>query len=310
MTERKKADADKPGQDDKVVAPQAEAIEADAQPITCGLIMPIAANAGGTAEHWRQVRQVITSAISGLNLKVQMVSESDAVSVIQKNIVQNVFSNEIVICDVSSRNPNVMFELGMRLAFDKPVVIIKDRDTPFSFDISSIQHVEYPRTLNYIEILSFQKELLDKTKFTMLESSTAKSKGNKYSPFLSNYAITEVAEIKTKEVNKDDYFIAAIDEIKDAIKGLERKSEYVSIGSFKNPKVHHEFKSTNATLDSMMKTIVDEVVSMLTNIEDSLGSITDVEDYCKNYIEVCYPHIAYYLKDKVIHDAMSVYMSS
>jgi hypothetical protein len=32
------------------------------------------------------------------------------------------------------KNPNVMFELGMRLAFDKPAIIIKDNRTNYSFD--------------------------------------------------------------------------------------------------------------------------------------------------------------------------------
>ncbi len=55
----------------------------------------------------------------------------------------------IVVCDISARNANVMFELGMRLAFDKPTVIIKDERTPYSFDISSIEHLDYPSDLRY-----------------------------------------------------------------------------------------------------------------------------------------------------------------
>lgn len=310
MTERKKTGADKLEQNTQEEVAQTNVVEANTQPITCGLIMPIAANEGGTAEHWRQVREIITSAISSLGFKVQMVSESEAVNVIHKNIVQNIFSNEIVICDVSSRNPNVMFELGMRLAFDKPVVIIKDRDTPFSFDIGSIQHIEYPRTLNYIEILSFQKELLNKTKSTIRESNDAQSKGSKYSPFLINYSITEVTEIKTKEVNKDEYLISAIDELKETIRRLEQKNEYSSAGQFKFSKANSEFKNNNATLNSIMKIIVDEVVTTLNENEDALGSITDVEENCKKYLETNYPHLAYYLKDKIIDDAIAIYMST
>ncbi len=39
-----------------------------------------------------------------------MVSEADDVGVIQKRIVQNLHTHEIVVCDVSCKNPNVMFE--------------------------------------------------------------------------------------------------------------------------------------------------------------------------------------------------------
>lgn len=215
MTERKKAGADKIEQNTKVEVAQTDVVEANTQPITCGLIMPIASNEGGTAEHWAQVRAMISDALVETGLKVQMVSESDEVNVIHKNIVLNIYSNEIVICDVSSRNPNVMFELGMRLTFDKPVVIIKDKDTPFSFDVSSIQHLEYPKSLNYVEILAFQRELKDKVMST-LEAS----KSGDYSPFLSNYKIKKVTGIDTEFVNKSDYVLGAIKELKDEVRNV------------------------------------------------------------------------------------------
>jgi hypothetical protein len=62
-----------------------------------------------------------------------------------------------VIGDVSCKNPNVMFELGMRLAFDKPTIIIKDDQTSYSFDISPIQNLEYPRDLRFNKIIDFKE---------------------------------------------------------------------------------------------------------------------------------------------------------
>ncbi|HDC4322853.1 hypothetical protein QK281_08075 [Aeromonas hydrophila] len=301
MTERKKADADKIEQHRQVEVAQTDVVEADTQAITCGLIMPIASNEGGTAEHWRQVRQVITSAISGLNLKVQMVSESDAVSVIHKNIIQNIFTNEIVICDVSSRNPNVMFELGMRLAFDKPVVIIKDRETPFSFDIGSIQHIEYPHSLNYIEILEFQNELLKKVRSTMSEANAAKSGGGRYSPFLSNYSITEVAEIKTTQVNKEEYIIGKLSELTDAVRNLDHhKDDSYPKGPFKN---NHE-----TLVDAMVK----EIVALLRSAEKKglIESMDDVELFCKEALEFRYSKLNQSLKDKVFDATVHAYMNS
>ncbi|QET78131.1 hypothetical protein [Aeromonas veronii] len=212
MTEHRKADTDKKRQDEEVVAPKTEVIEPITQPITCGLIMPIAANEVGSAEHWLQVRKIISDALMDTNLKIKMVSESDEVNVIHHNIVANIYTNEIIVCDVSSRNPNVMFELGMRLTFDKPVVIIKDRETPFSFDVGNIQHLEYPRTLNYVEIQKFQQDLKNKVLST-LEAS----KENGYSPFLKYYKITQVSKVETEVVGREDYMISAINELKKSV---------------------------------------------------------------------------------------------
>lgn len=74
------------------------------------------------------------------------------------------YENPIVVCDVSGKNPNVMFELGIRLAFDKPTIIIKDDKTSYSFDTSPIEHLEYPRDLRYNRIEDFKSKLTDKIK--------------------------------------------------------------------------------------------------------------------------------------------------
>lgn len=216
MTERKKADADKLEQHTQVEVAQTDVVEANTQPITCGLIMPIAANEVGSVEHWLHVRKIITDALNGTGFQVKMVSDSNEVNVIQNNIVTNIYSNDIVICDVSSRNPNVMFELGMRLTFDKPVVIIKDKDTPYSFDVGNIQHLEYPRSLNYVEIQHFQQALKEKTLSTL-----AASKVQGYSPFLSHYKIQHVSKVETEVVGRDDYLMSAINEIKSMIEKKE-----------------------------------------------------------------------------------------
>src|SRR5690606_35815500 len=76
----------------------------------------------------------------------------------------------IVVCDVSGKNPNVMFELGMRLAFDKPTVIVKDDKTDYSFDTGIIEHVGYPRDLRFSKIVLFKDKLSEKVKATYQKS--------------------------------------------------------------------------------------------------------------------------------------------
>ena len=77
----------------------------------------------------------------------------------EKEIIQNLYENPGLVCDVSGKNPNVMFELGLRLAFDKPTIIVKDNKTSYSFDTSAIEHLEYPRDLRFSKIVEFKKTL-------------------------------------------------------------------------------------------------------------------------------------------------------
>lgn len=130
--------------------------------LICGIIMPITPAQGYHPMHWNQIRSLIEESIAEIkdyNFKSRMVSESDKISVIHKTIIQNIYNDHMVVCDVSTKNPNVMFELGMRLAFNKPVVIIKDLETEYVFDTATIRHITYPKTLNYFDIKEFKEKL-------------------------------------------------------------------------------------------------------------------------------------------------------
>lgn len=289
MTERRMSDTDKSGQNEKVVdvAP-AEVVETSTAQITCGLIMPIATNEIGTAEHWSQVRTIIEDALKSTDFNVKMVSESDAVQVIHHNIVTNIYTNDIVICDVSSRNPNVMFELGMRLTFDKPVVIIKDRETPFSFDVGNIQHLEYPRSLNYVEVQDFQQSLRDKTLSTL-----AASKRDNYSPFLSHYKIKHVSKIGAEYVERDDYIVSA----------LRNMSELLE---YQNTKINSLNKNTSRPLndpgknsegmistayDLKLKLVADEIYnSVIITLPTDMDS-AEINRLCREYIKDTYNNL-------------------
>ncbi len=64
--------------------------------------------------------------------------------VIQARIIEQLEKADLVLCDVSSLNPNVFFELGIRTALDRPVCLVKDQEThDVPFDIGVINHHEY-----------------------------------------------------------------------------------------------------------------------------------------------------------------------
>jgi len=95
----------------------------------CGIVMPISSIDGCNEAHWSDVHEILTEAIEDAGFEANLVSNADDVGIIQKRIIQNLYENPIVVCDVSGKNPNVMFELGLRLAFDKPTIIVKDDRT-------------------------------------------------------------------------------------------------------------------------------------------------------------------------------------
>jgi hypothetical protein len=68
---------------------------------------------------------------------------------IHGEIIKNIEIADLVICDMSTLNPNVFFELGIRTALNKPVCLIKDDVTPkIPFDTSIINNHKYLSALN------------------------------------------------------------------------------------------------------------------------------------------------------------------
>ncbi len=181
--------------------------------ICCGLIMPISAIDGCSKQHWSDVHTILSDALKGAGFSSRLVSKSDDSGSIQKRIIQNLYEDPIVVCDVSGKNPNVMFELGIRLAFDKPTIIVKDDQTSYSFDTSSIEHLDYPRDLRFGEIVEFKELLKEKVVATYERSKTDPN----YTTFLKHFGTFRVSKLDSKELTKEDYIIEELKELKKAL---------------------------------------------------------------------------------------------
>jgi len=187
----------------------------------CGIIRPIAKmNDFYTFEHWNSVKDIMERAIQKAGYTPLTVSDSKGSTTIHSSIFLNLYQNEIVVCDVSNRNANVKFELGMRIAFDKPVVIIKDDKTPFSFDTSHIKHLEYPSDLRFQVIEKFIDDLAN-----IIMETVEASKVDGYKSFLSHYAPIKVTTLEVNEVSEK----IALESILKSINNLEERFNKIPI---------------------------------------------------------------------------------
>lgn len=197
-----------------------ESQESESQSLTCGLIMPISAIDGCSAEHWAEVKSIVIDAVESItefDFSVRLVSDQEDVGVIQKRIVQNVYNSDVVVCDVSCKNPNVMFELGMRLAFDKPTLIIKDDMTDYSFDTGVIEHLNYPRDLRFTKMVSFKHSLAEKICATYKASLTDNSHS-----FLSSFGTFKVAALAQTEASPDQVMMDMLSDLAREVSRLRR----------------------------------------------------------------------------------------
>lgn len=114
----------------------------------CFVVMPIADVPGYEPGHFGRVYEhLLKPAIQAAGYRPVRADDAVKTDYIVVGIIQKIVESAMVLCDFSGRNPNVMYELGVRHAFDKPVVLIKDRRTEKIFDIQGLRHIEYEESL-------------------------------------------------------------------------------------------------------------------------------------------------------------------
>lgn len=131
-------------------------------PPECFVLMPISEVDGYPSDHFRHVyNNIVRPACQTANVNPVRADEVSATNLIHLDIIKRLISAPIAICDLSTRNPNVLFELGIRQAFDKPVVLIQEQGTPAIFDISPLRYLEYSRDMRYHDVLETQRKLAE-----------------------------------------------------------------------------------------------------------------------------------------------------
>lgn len=113
----------------------------------CFVIMPFSDSGDYVSGHFSRVyNYIFKPAIEKAGYIPHRIDAEKSSNLIQERIIRELIEAPMVLCDLSSRNPNVLFELGIRQAFDKPVVLVKDESTERIFDISGLSTVEYRKS--------------------------------------------------------------------------------------------------------------------------------------------------------------------
>lgn len=110
--------------------------------------MPISDCDGYSSGHFQRVYDhIIKPACTNTGFIPVRADEIMTTNYIALDIIKNIINSDMAICDLSGRNPNVLYELGIRQAFNKPVTLIKDKRTNRIFDIQGFRDMEYDDTL-------------------------------------------------------------------------------------------------------------------------------------------------------------------
>jgi hypothetical protein len=90
---------------------------------------------------------LITPAAIDAGFRVET-ARREGSDVTHSTIVNDLLAADLVIADLTEHNPNVLFELGLRMAFEKPTALIRARGTLPIFDVDNLLRVyDYDPTL-------------------------------------------------------------------------------------------------------------------------------------------------------------------
>ena len=188
---------------------------------TCFIIMPIStpevmlAQCGGDSGHFQHVLDhLFIPAVEKAGLK-PIPPKSKGSEVIHGDIVKNIEASDLVLCDMSTLNANVFFELGIRTSLNKPVCLVKDNLTDkVPFDTGIINYHTYSNALNVWDVAG-EIEKLTKHITDTLATSSGKNALWKY---FGLSAVAEVTEQKGGVEDKLQYLTLQIE-------GLRRQQE-------------------------------------------------------------------------------------
>jgi hypothetical protein len=112
------------------------------------VIMPFVEKDASHADGFFQevLRSLITPAARDAGFIVKTATRHGS-DVIQSTIINDLLEADLVIADLTEHNPNVLFELGVRMANDKPICLIKASGTGQIFDVDNLLRV-YPYSSN------------------------------------------------------------------------------------------------------------------------------------------------------------------
>lgn len=126
----------------------------------CFAIMPIADHADYDNGHFTRVyNHLIKPACEQAGFSAVRADDAKASHMIMFDILKNIVECDMAICDLSSKNPNVFYELGLRQAFNKKTILITDGRTTTPFDITGFRYVKYDPSLRIDTVMKDINEI-------------------------------------------------------------------------------------------------------------------------------------------------------
>ena len=218
--------------------------------------MPISDNGNYTDGHFNRVyNHLIIPACELAGFKAVRADDIINTNYIAIDIIKRIIESDMAICDLSSQNPNVLYELGIRQAFNKPVTLIKDHNTKRIFDIQGFRDFEYDENLRIDNVENEVENLAE------LIQNTYNSQGEEINSLVSLLSLTPA---KLKEGKKA--LSTETELILNTLSILEKKMSNIENRNYNIKKEEYYFPSPNRYYGGKIVEVTEE-----TDIPGNIG---------------------------------------
>lgn len=237
----------------------------------CFVIMPISDQPGYPDGHFTKIyEQIFKPAIIDSGLEPYRVDENKLSEPIMVKIFEAIQNCPMAICDLSSRNPNVLYELGLRQAYDKPVILVQDEKTDRIFDVSGINTYTYQSNRLFENVISAKVDITA----AIVET---KDSGNK-SWSLVKLLNTREAVLKKEEVTSEDEQDFLLRTIMARLDGIEKSIQYKSYEFDLDRKRELHEQELQNTLNKSMNRLFEIYMQTVKDLEVILGRKPTMEE--------------------------------
>jgi len=261
-------------------------------------ISPIGEEESEIRRHFNDVKLIVELCASQLGYEFVSPDLTDGPVDLHTQILENLEKSDIVVADIAFNNPNVFYELTIRMALNKPIVIIQSSKNKIPFDIISLSVISFDwadsdKRASVIEKIKSQINSFKENK----QSSNRVAELIKRNQIINNETGKKKIDKEIEELNSKKFLL------KNEIKKLEDQKLY--LGSIDVNNIISKIESIEKNLDSFdsLKTnsvhyaITDHKLKKLKNLE-----LIKDEDYYR-LKQLC--NVKYYNKEefkKVIED--------
>lgn len=250
-------------------------------------------------DHFHHVYcDIIKPAVEYANFTPIRADEVRETNLIHLDILKKLVEAPMAVCDLSTRNPNVLFELGIRQAFDKPVVLIQEKGTPRIFDINPLRYLEYSKDMRYHEVIHTQEELKKAIEATY---KSINENGN-INSIVRLMSLNSPATIP--HLNKSNKETLTLDVISFQVAELRKMMDFLINNRKEFPVLHYhpqilfDCKHIESRLNNLVKTRNNDKDKELINKEYDMLLDKINEDIAK-YQSLSKCDLLYQLKDKI-----------